>query len=90
MEVNESSMEHVSSWKDYPTWKCRIISLLLGLRLKDIIDGTADTTVKGHLSKRDYVYSMLVMSMTDATIKFARDANPGDDAKALLDKISCS
>ena len=89
MEVNESSMEHVSSWKDYPTWKCRIISLLLGLRLKDIIDGTADTTVKGHSSKRDYVYSMLVMSMTDATIKFARDANPGD-AKALLDKISCS
>jgi hypothetical protein len=39
---------------------------------------------KEYLSKRDYVYSMLVMSMTDATIKFARDAEPGD-AKAVWD-----
>ena len=63
-ETLESSMDHVSSrnikkidfdGKDYPTWKLRFVSLLLGLGLKGIIDGTADTTVKGYLSKRDYV-----------------------------------
>ena len=48
LEVDESSMDHVSSWKDYPTCKFRFVSLLLvGLGLKGIIDGTADTMVKG-------------------------------------------
>ena len=55
--------------------------------MKGIIDGTAVTKVIGYLSKQEYVYSMLVMSMTDASIKFARDAKPGD-AKAVWDNLT--
>ena len=73
--------------KDYPTWKFRFVSLLLGLGLLGIVDGTADEKAKGYSKRRDYVYSMLVMSLTDATIKFARDAKPGD-ARTVWENLS--
>jgi hypothetical protein len=64
--------------KDYPTWKFRFTSMLLvGLGLLGIVDGTADDKARGYKSRRDYVFSMLVMSMTDATIKFAKGAKAG-------------
>jgi hypothetical protein len=73
--------------KDYPTWKFRFTSMLLGLGLLGIVEGTADETARGYKSRRDYVFSMLVMSMTDATIKFAKGAKAGD-AKAVWDSLS--
>ena len=73
--------------KDYPTWRFRFVSLLLGLGLLNIVEGVTDENAKGFSSRRDYVYSMLVMSMTEATIKFARDAKPGD-AKKVWENLS--
>ena len=46
--------------KDYPTWRFRFVSLLLGLGLLNIVEGVADENAKGFSSRRDYVYSMLV------------------------------
>ena len=63
------------------------MSLLLGFGLLGIVDGTADEKAKGYSKRRDYVYSMLVMSLTDATIKFARDAKPGD-ARTVWENLS--
>ena len=72
---------------DYQTWKFRFTSLLLGIGMLDVVKGSPDDVkAKGYRSRCEYVYLMLVMSMTDKTIKFARTA-PRGDARAIWDKL---
>jgi hypothetical protein len=70
--------------KDFPTWKFRFDAVLRGYGLLDIVDGTADVNAKGYSKRRDHVYSMLVMSLTDTTVKFAMNAKRGDAAAVWL------
>ena len=53
-----------------------------------MLDGAEGSPkAKSYRSRCEYVYSMLVMSMTDKTIKFARNA-PRGDARAIWDNLT--
>ena len=71
---------------DYQTWKFRFTSLFLVIGMLDVVEGSPDVKAKGYRSRCEYVYSMLVMSMTDKTIKFARTA-PRGNARAIWDNL---
>ena len=63
--------------KDFQ-WKFRFVSLLMGYGLLNIVEGTETGKGIEFTKRRDFAYSMLVMSMTDITLKFAMNAKRGD------------
>jgi len=64
--------------KDFPTWKFRTVSMLLGYGLLGIVDGVETGSSKSYLARRDLVYAALVASLTDETLKCAMTVKPGD------------
>jgi hypothetical protein len=69
---------------DYPSWKFRMVSLLMRYGLLDIVEGKEKSRSPANQKRRDFAYSMLVFSMTDTTLKFAMNAERGDAHKVWL------
>ena len=64
--------------KDFPTWKFRFVSMLMGYGLINIVMQPKADTGKNYVAKRDFVYALLVNSLTDETIRCALTVKPGD------------
>ena len=65
--------------KDFPSWKFKFVAQLMGIGLLGIVEGT-EARGANFEARRDFAYSMLVLSMTDSTMKFAMSVDRGDAA----------